>query len=67
MWRITNFTNYADDNNNARVVFVHLQLSDTTPLARSGNPGYVIGKPIRYGTLNETTGLDGAKKYPLNT
>ncbi|XP_052215238.1 tectonic-3-like isoform X2 [Dreissena polymorpha] len=40
-------------------------LSDTTPLARSGNPGYVIGKPIRYGTLNETTGLDGAKNQEI--
>ncbi|XP_052802528.1 tectonic-3-like [Mya arenaria] len=37
-------------------------LSDTNDtVARSGNPGYIVGKPIPYGTLNETTNADGTK------
>ncbi|WAR01952.1 TECT3-like protein [Mya arenaria] len=43
-------------------------LSDTNDtVARSGNPGYIVGKPIPYGTLNETTNADGTKTMNVST
>ena len=42
------------------------QVRDTaTPVPRSGNPGYQVGKNLLYGTLNETTTAEGVTTYPF--
>jgi hypothetical protein len=50
------------------VVCFIFQLTDSNDtFARSGNPGYLIGKPLLYGTLNVTVSADGVESYPFFT
>ena len=45
---------------------IPFQLSDSNvTTARSGNPGYQVGKTLLYGTLNSTTSAEGVTTYPF--
>lgn len=50
------------------IIILSLQFTDgNDTFAKSGNPGYLIGKNILYGTLTTIQNADSTESYPFFT